>query len=72
MTFRQVAIPLIAIAVFLMFWEWLVWVNDWPNYKMASPSDIGPAFWKFRDLFFVYGWQTLWRTVAGRPDSTTT
>ena len=32
---------------------------------MASPSDIGPAFWKFKWLFLEYGWQTLWRTVAG-------
>jgi NitT/TauT family transport system permease protein len=32
---------------------------------MASPSDIWPAFWKFKALFFQYGWDTLWRTVAG-------
>ena len=62
---RKVAIPLGAILIFLIFWEWLVWVNGWPNYKMASPSDIGPAFWKFRWLFLQYGWETLWRTVAG-------
>ena len=62
---RRVAVPLIAILLLLAFWEWLVWVNDWPNYKMASPTDIGPAFWKFRWLFLEYGWQTLWRTVAG-------
>jgi len=43
----------------------LVWVNDWPNYKMASPSDLWPAFWKFRYLFLDYGWDTLWRTVVG-------
>lgn len=63
--FQQIAIPLAAVVLFLLFWEWLVWVNDWPNYKMASPSDLWPAFWKFRGLFFEYGWQTLWRTVAG-------
>lgn len=63
--FKQIAIPLGAVVLFLLFWEWLVWVNDWPNYKMASPSDLWPAFWKFRGLFFEYGWQTLWRTVAG-------
>lgn len=62
---RQIGIPLAAILIFLLFWEWLVWVNGWPNYKMASPTDIGPAFWKFRWLFLEYGWQTLWRTVAG-------
>lgn len=58
-------VPLAAMAIFIAFWEWLVWVNDWPNYKMASPSDLVPAFWKFRWLFLEYGWDTLWRTVAG-------
>ncbi|MHA3978197.1 ABC transporter permease [Halovulum sp. GXIMD14794] len=62
---RKAMVPLAAIIVFLLFWEWLVWVNGWPNYKMASPSDLGPAFWKFRWLFLEYGWDTLWRTVVG-------
>jgi NitT/TauT family transport system permease protein len=62
---RQVAIPLGGVVAFLLFWEWLVWVNQWPNYKMASPSDLGPAFWRYRWLFLQYGWETLWRTVAG-------
>lgn len=62
---RKVAVPLGAMLAFLVAWEWLVWVNDWPNYKMASPSDLWPAFWRFRGLFLEYGWQTLWRTVAG-------
>ena len=58
-------VPLAAMVVFLLLWEWLVWINGWPNYKMASPTDLGPAFWKYRVLFFEYGWDTLWRTVAG-------
>ncbi len=62
---QKIAVPLIAILIFLIFWEDLVWVNDWPNYKMASPSDLWPAFWKFRYLFLDYGWDTLWRTVVG-------
>lgn len=62
---QKIAVPLLAIVVFLTFWEALVWINDWPNYKMASPSDLWPAFWKFRYLFFDYGWDTLWRTVVG-------
>ncbi|TNF57221.1 MAG: ABC transporter permease [Rhodobacteraceae bacterium] len=65
MTWRGVGVPLIACAIFLAFWEWLVWVNGWPNFKMASPSDLWPAFWRFRDLFFTMGWDTLWRTVVG-------
>ena len=62
---QKITVPLLAIVVFLIFWEALVWINDWPNYKMASPSDLWPAFWKFRYLFFDYGWDTLWRTVVG-------
>ncbi|WP_208347919.1 ABC transporter permease [Pseudaestuariivita rosea] len=63
--FRKIAVPILAILIFLALWEWLVWFNNWPNYKMASPSDLWPAFWRFRWLFLEYGWQTLWRTVAG-------
>jgi NitT/TauT family transport system permease protein len=62
---QKILTPLIAIAVFLGFWEFIVWANGWPNYKMASPSDLVPAFWKYRELFLVMGWQTLWRTVLG-------
>ena len=62
---RQILIPFYAIIIFLLFWEFVVWFNGWPNYKMASPSDLWPAFWKFKKLFFQYGWDTLWRTVAG-------
>ena len=62
---RQLAVPLFAIILFLLFWEMLVWINGWPNYKMASPSDLWPAFWRFKWLFFTFGWETLWRTVLG-------
>ena len=61
----RIIIPVIAVIIFLFLWESLVWMNGWPDYKMASPSDLWPAFWKFRVLFFEYGWDTLWRTVIG-------
>jgi NitT/TauT family transport system permease protein len=62
---RKTATPILAVVLFLAGWEALVWVNQWPNYKMASPSDLPPAFWRFRWLFLEMGWQTLWRTVLG-------
>lgn len=65
MDWKKVAVPLLAVLILLILWEALVWVMDWPNYKMASPSDLGPAFIRFQELFWLYGWQTLWRTVAG-------
>jgi NitT/TauT family transport system permease protein len=64
-TLRKAAPPIIAFAVILAFWEWLVWFKGWPTYKMAAPSDLLPAFWKFKHLFLTMGWDTLWRTVVG-------
>ena len=65
MTWKKVFVPVAALIIFGILWEFIVWANGWPNYKMASPSDLWPAFWKFRWLFLEYGWDTLWRTVAG-------
>ena len=31
MTFRQIGVPVAALVLFGLFWEWLVWVNGWPN-----------------------------------------
>lgn len=62
---RKIGVPVAAIAIFLAVWEFVVWVNGWPNYKMASPSDLPAAYEKYWKLFLVMGWQTLWRTVAG-------
>ena len=65
MTLRKLLVPIVALVVFLLAWEALVWVNDWPNYKMASPSDLIPAYQRYWELFLTMGWQTLWRTVVG-------
>ena len=65
MDWKKVAVPLAAVGILLVLWEALVWLMGWPDYKMASPSDLGPAFIEFQPLFWLYGWQTLWRTVAG-------
>jgi len=62
---RQIGVPVVALALFVAFWEWLVWVNDWPNFVMASPSDLPAAYAQFWELFLLGAWQTLWRTVLG-------
>lgn len=62
---RPIAVPLGAMILFLIFWEALVWVNGWPNFVMASPSDLPPAFVRYWDLFVTGSWQTLWRTMVG-------
>ena len=62
---RKVGVPVAALAVFTLLWELLVWANGWPDYVMASPSDLPAAYIRFWELFLVGAWQTLWRTVAG-------
>ena len=65
LTSRAVVAPIAAVVVFLILWELLVWANGWPNYVMASPSDLPPAYARYWNLFLIMGWQTLWRTVVG-------
>jgi NitT/TauT family transport system permease protein len=62
---RKLEVPLLAMLVFLVVWEALVWINDWPNDIMASPSGLPAAYSMYWTLFLVMGWQTLWRTVVG-------
>ncbi|NRB36554.1 MAG: ABC transporter permease subunit [Rhodobacteraceae bacterium] len=64
-TLRKILVPTIAVIIFLILWEALVWAMGWPNYKMASPSDLMPAYSRYWELFLVMGWQTLWRTILG-------
>lgn len=64
-TLQKVLVPAVAMLVFLVLWEFIVWIAGWPNYKMASPSDLLPAYSKHWNLFVTMGWQTLWRTVIG-------
>ncbi|WP_223428277.1 ABC transporter permease [Tateyamaria pelophila] len=65
MTAQKILVPTAAIIVFLILWELLVWAMGWPNFRMASPSDLLPAYERYWELFLTMGWQTLWRTVVG-------
>ncbi len=62
---QKIVTPIIALLIFAAVWEFWVWYMGWPTYVMAAPSDLGPAFWRFRYLFLENSWQTLWRTVVG-------
>ncbi|KEO56033.1 ABC transporter permease [Thioclava pacifica] len=65
MDFKKILTPILSIVAFLALWEFIVWVNGWPNYVMASPSDLPAAYIRYWHLFLIDSWQTLWRTVAG-------
>ena len=62
---HKIGVPIAAIVIFLALWELIVWANGWPDYVMASPSDLPKAYARFWELFLIGSWQTLWRTVAG-------
>lgn len=62
---QKIFVPLIAIAILVGFWEWLVWYKGWRTFQMAAPSDLWPAYQRYEPLFWRYGWETLWRTVVG-------
>ncbi|WP_227286842.1 MULTISPECIES: ABC transporter permease [Paracoccaceae] len=64
-TLRKIAAPVITIVAVLAIWEFLVWFYQLPNFRMASPSDLIPAFVRYWDLFLIKSWETLWRTVVG-------
>ncbi|MBY6202653.1 ABC transporter permease subunit [Maritalea mobilis] len=64
-TARKILAPVITIILVLGLWEWAVWYNELPNYRMASPSDLIPAFTRYWELFLIKSWETLWRTVVG-------
>ncbi|MDG3042672.1 ABC transporter permease [Roseicyclus marinus] len=64
-TLRKILAPTIFIVGILVVWEWAVWYNNLPDFRMASPSDLIPRYIRFWDLFLIKSWETLWRTVAG-------
>lgn len=64
-TARKILAPVIFIVGILAVWEFAVWWNQLPDYRMASPSDLIPRYIQFWDLFLIKSWETLWRTVVG-------
>ncbi|MEJ6392743.1 ABC transporter permease [Gymnodinialimonas sp. 2305UL16-5] len=64
-TTRKIVAPLVFILGILGLWEFLVWWNDLPDFRMASPSDLLPRYMQYGELFIVKSWETLWRTVVG-------
>ncbi len=58
-TLRQILAPIIFIVGILAVWEFAVWWNQLPDYRMASPSDLVPRYIQFWDLFLIKSWETL-------------
>ena len=62
-TARKILAPTLFIVAILAFWEWVVWYNELPDFRMASPSDLIPRYIQFWDLFLIKSWGN---AVAGQ------
>ncbi len=62
---RAVWPKLLAIAIFLGFWQFLIWIEWKPSFAFASPAD---TFQSLADNWSIISealWTTLWRGVQG-------
>ena len=49
---QKIFVPIIAMAILVIFWEWLVWYKGWRTFQMAAPSDLWPAYRRHEALFW--------------------
>jgi NitT/TauT family transport system permease protein len=65
MTLSRYVLPLALAAAIVGWWEWSVWVNEIPPYKLPSPSGIMTALVRDWPVLSVSMWVTLQTTLAG-------
>jgi len=56
---------LLAIAIFLGFWQFLIWIEWRPPFALASPADTFQALFDDWSIISEAMWTTLWRGVRG-------
>lgn len=57
--------PSFAILLFLLFWEWSVYVTEIEKWILPSPSEIFKTLVEVRELLFVHSLQTIQETLLG-------
>jgi NitT/TauT family transport system permease protein len=60
-----VAMPWIAMAVFLLIWELVCVVFDLPEILLPRPTRVFEVFFQRLDILVAFCWDTLWTTVFG-------
>ncbi|MBN9089955.1 MAG: ABC transporter permease [Reyranella sp.] len=61
----QLAMPWLAMALFLAIWEVVCVVFDLPEILLPRPSRVFEVFIQRIDILLAYCWDTLWTTVLG-------
>jgi NitT/TauT family transport system permease protein len=56
---------LLAIAIFLGVWQFLIWIEWKPSFALASPSDTFSTLFDNWSIISEAMWTTLWRGVRG-------
>jgi NitT/TauT family transport system permease protein len=61
----RIAMPWLAMAVFLVLWELACIVFDLPEIILPRPTKVFQVFWQRLDILLMFCWETLWTTVIG-------
>ena len=61
---RRIPAVLIVIGV-IGLWEWVVFSNDIPHWKLPAPSAVGVELWSSRGLLLWHAWVTIEEVLLG-------
>ena len=61
----RLAMPWLAMALFLVLWELACIVFDLPEIILPRPTRVFVVFWQRLDILLMFCWETLWTTVIG-------
>jgi NitT/TauT family transport system permease protein len=61
----RLAMPWLAMALFLVVWQLVCIVFDLPEIVLPRPTKVFLVFWQRLDILLMFCWQTLWTTVIG-------
>lgn len=62
---KDMAIPLLALLLFFLLWEGVVWIFRIPRFVLPAPSVVAQALWRWREVIFMHSAHTLYTTVVG-------
>jgi NitT/TauT family transport system permease protein len=61
----RIAMPWLAMALFLVVWELACIVFDLPEIILPRPTKVFVVVWQRLDILLMICWETLWTTVIG-------
>ena len=61
----RLAMPWLAMALFLLTWELVCVVFDLPEILLPRPTRVFAVFFQRFDILLAFCWDTLWTTLVG-------